>query len=88
MARNPSTFAKRQREQERQRKRASRLKRREARRIEKPVGVQSNDPDFDPDLAGIVPGPQPKPWDDDDDENEDGVGTGAESAASDDTGSA
>jgi hypothetical protein len=26
--------------------------------------------DEDPDIAGIVPGPQPNPWGDDEDENE------------------
>lgn len=53
--------------QKREREKAKREKQvqKAARRSE----IKSQKPDFagdgDPDLAGIVPGPQPKPWDDD-----------------------
>jgi hypothetical protein len=65
MARNRSaTFAKRTRERERQEKRKVKAEKRAQRRSEKegrpdlPAGV-------DPDIAGIVPGPQPSQLDDD-----------------------
>ena len=65
MGRNQATFAKRQREQERQRKRADKIKQRKERRLEKDAAGPRDDDGVDPDLAHIVPGPQPKPWDDD-----------------------
>ena len=66
MARNQATFAKRQREQDRQRKRAQKLKGRQERRFRKEAAGPRDEDGVDPDVAHIVPGPQPKPWDDDD----------------------
>ena len=60
MGRNPATFAKRQRELQKQEKRAEKARRKADRRHE-----SSSDVDVaageDPDIAGIVPGPQPIP---------------------------
>jgi len=57
-----ATFAKRQKEiarQERAREKAAkRVERKETR-----VKVDRNAADVDPDIAGIVPGPQPLPYD-------------------------
>jgi hypothetical protein len=55
--RGPMTFAKRQREMEQK----ERAKEREARRVERRARVpgQAKDGDEDPDIAGIIPGPQP-----------------------------
>ena len=65
MARNPSRFAKMQRERERQRRRAERAQRKAERRDQKPDELKgADDAQLDPDIAHIVPGPQPKPWDD------------------------
>ena len=65
MPRNPASFAKRQRELARQRKRAEKSRRREERRDRRPAdGDQVSD--VDPDIAGIIPGPQPKPEDEED----------------------
>jgi hypothetical protein len=58
------TFGKRQREADRDRKKrskAERLARRRSTRDDPPAA-----PGEDPDIAGIVPGPQPLPWDDED----------------------
>jgi hypothetical protein len=59
--RGRATFAKRQKEiarQERAREKAAkRVERKETKgKVERPEG-------FDPDIAGIVPGPQPLPYD-------------------------
>jgi hypothetical protein len=68
---------KRQRERAREDKRKRKTERREQRKLEEKDGGTGEDPD----LAGIVPGPQPKPWDDeglspldasDDDDSPDG----------------
>ena len=59
MARNPSAFAKRMREQDRARKREEREKRRAIRRD---TSAPDRSGEEDPDLAGIVPGPQRQPW--------------------------
>ena len=50
---------KRQRERQREEKRKKKAERREQRKLEEKPGEAAEDPD----LAGIVPGPQPKPWD-------------------------
>ena len=63
----PTTFAKRQREIRKRQRRQEKLERRAQRKLEKeqaaleaPEGM----PGEDPDIAGIVPGPQPLPdWD-------------------------
>lgn len=60
------SFAKRQRERSRkERQREKELKRKE-RRADKPD--RPTVPGEDPDIAGIIPGPQPKPEDMDNDE--------------------
>ena len=57
MARSSSTFAKRQREQERRERGEAKLVRRAERKdIDRPNTAGDGE---DPDLAGIVPGPQP-----------------------------
>jgi hypothetical protein len=61
--RRPS-ISKRQKELRRDEKR----KEKDARRAERDRERQQHGPrppDEDPDIAGIVPGPQPKPWEDD-----------------------
>ncbi len=64
MAQNRSaTFAKRARERARQEKRREKAEKRAQRRAEKedrPTLIDGEDPD----IAGIVPGPQPSPFDD------------------------
>jgi len=60
---NPSSFAKRQREMERQRKKAEKARRR-AERKSRPNDTTAAG--VDPDIAGIVPGPQEQPWMEDD----------------------
>lgn len=62
MGRNPSSFAKRQRERERQRKRAEKAARRRERRERGDDDSGDADNGIDPDIAGIVPGPQPHPF--------------------------
>lgn len=55
---SPTTFKKREREralQQRQQDKAQKRKERKAERVDKPNG----EGDIDPDIAGIVPGPQP-----------------------------
>jgi hypothetical protein len=59
---------KRSRERAKQEKRQQKAERR-AQSTTKP-GVKRLPGDEDPDLAGIVPGPQPSPWGDDDLEDE------------------
>ena len=52
--------------QKREREKAKREKQQQ--KIARRAEIKSQKPNFtgdgDPDLAGIVPGPQPKPWDD------------------------
>ena len=59
---NPATFAKRQRELEKKRRRQEKLERRAMRKDQK-VEDAENAPEvvseIDPDIAGIIPGPQP-----------------------------
>jgi hypothetical protein len=60
MRRGPNPFEKRQKElarKERQKKKAERRDIRDRERAERPT----TGPDEDPDIAGIVPGPQPPP---------------------------
>ena len=74
MASRPKvTQQKRARERARQERQQEKLRRRDeakVRRANMPAGAVS---DEDPDIAGIVPGPQPSPWGDDDllDDSED-----------------
>ena len=49
--------------QEKQQQKAERRAQTKARRAE--TGTPSPEGDEDPDIAGIVPGPQPNPWGDD-----------------------
>ena len=52
------SFAKRQKERARQDKQRDKLAKRQQRRAEKPT-KEASEGDVDPDIAGIVPGPQP-----------------------------
>ena len=61
MSNRISTFAKRQREQEQKERVRERAQRREDRKARK--GQSTGEAGVDPDIAGIVPGPQ-KPNDD------------------------
>ena len=67
MASRPKvTQQKRARERARQERQQEKLRRRDeakVRRANTPAGAAS---DEDPDIAGIVPGPQPSPWGDED----------------------
>lgn len=71
------TQQKRARERAKQERQQEKTRRREEAKLRK---VSSTHPatDEDPDIAGIVPGPQPKPWNDEDllpmDEEEQGNG--------------
>jgi hypothetical protein len=63
MSNRNATFAKRQREQNQKDKASQKAARREERRTEKvprAPGEAGGDDDIDPDLVGIVPGPQPR----------------------------
>lgn len=64
----PTTFAKRQREMRKRQRRQEKLERRAQRKIDKEqaaLEAPENTTGEDPDIAGIVPGPQPLPdWDD------------------------
>lgn len=64
MSNRNATFAKRQREQNQKDKAQQKAARREERRSTKEARPAGED-DIDPDLIGIVPGPQPRPDDDD-----------------------
>ncbi|MDP8999928.1 MAG: hypothetical protein M3O46_07435 [Myxococcota bacterium] len=55
-----TTFAKRQKERARQEKQRAKDEKRKQRRAEGPA-PQTVEPGVDPDIAGIVPGPQPVP---------------------------
>jgi hypothetical protein len=55
----PTTFAKRQKEKDRQDRRRDKEQKRNERRL-KPSDAKPKDGE-DPDIAGIVPGPQPLP---------------------------
>ena len=58
-----TSVTKRQKEQARQQRRQSKEMRREQRAAEKGERPQGTDGE-DPDIAGIVPGPQANPWGD------------------------
>lgn len=58
----PATFAKRQRELSKKRKRQEKLERRAMRKeqkVEDAANASDIGGDMDPDIAGIIPGPQP-----------------------------
>ena len=66
MASRPKvTQQKRARERARQERQQEKLRRRDEAKVRR-ANTPSAAAGEDPDLAGIVPGPQPKPWDDDD----------------------
>ena len=56
----PTSFGKRQRERNRQEKQREKEQRRDQRRKDKPAKPATANGE-DPDIAGIVPGPQPLP---------------------------
>ena len=58
---NRPTFAKRQKEQKRKERRQKKAERRALRQDEKRKRIEDapSDPDVDPDIAEITPGPQP-----------------------------
>jgi hypothetical protein len=58
----PSTFSKRQKEKERQDRAKEKIAKREERKRDKATRP-AGETDEDPDIAGIVPGPQPIPED-------------------------
>jgi hypothetical protein len=60
MPQNPGAL-KRQKELARLEWQREKAAKRERRKKDKPEGGSSHDPESDPDLAGIVPGPQPLP---------------------------
>jgi len=64
MNRTRPSLQKREREKAKREKQAQKAARRAEIKSQKPTAGG----DGDPDLAGIVPGPQPKPWDDDQDD--------------------
>jgi hypothetical protein len=57
--RGPTTFAKRKRELEKQEKRQAKLDRRAQRKEDKADRPDRGEHEEDPDIAGIIPGPQP-----------------------------
>lgn len=59
------TQQKRARERAKQERQQEKSRRREENKMRKGVGPETR-PGEDPDIAGIVPGPQPKPWNDED----------------------
>lgn len=61
--RTKPTQQKRARERARQEKQQQKAVRRQEAKS-KPGPVRTGNPDEDPDIAGITPGPQPSPWDD------------------------
>jgi hypothetical protein len=72
--RNPMARGKRERERARAEKQKEKAARRAEARARRGAGTGTHAGDEDPDIAGIVPGPQANPWGDDplpDDESED-----------------
>ena len=61
--RSGSTFKKRQKEMARQQKAQDKFARRLQKKKERQDVPTPGVPDEDPDIAGIVPGPQPLPYD-------------------------
>lgn len=64
MAKAQLSQQKRARERAKQEKRQLKAERRQQAKHERPKGSPSTGED--PDIAGIIPGPQPSPWGDDD----------------------
>jgi hypothetical protein len=60
--RSRQTFIKRQKERARQEKQRLKAEKRAQRKEEKDVEGDDAPRGVDPDIAGIVPGPQPQPW--------------------------
>ncbi len=60
------TQQKRARERAKQERMQEKTRRREEVKVRKASEPASATGDEDPDIAGIVPGPQPRPWEDDD----------------------
>jgi hypothetical protein len=60
------TQQKRARERAKQERQQEKTRRREEVKTRKANEPHSPGGDEDPDIAGIVPGPQPRPWEDDD----------------------
>ena len=58
------TLEKRAKERARQEKRKQKEERRASAKADRPTGVRPPSGE-DPDIAGIVPGPQPSPWGED-----------------------
>jgi hypothetical protein len=65
--RNPLARGKRERERARAEKQKEKAARRQEARSRRDSGPSSSGGE-DPDIAGIVPGPQPNPWGDEPDE--------------------
>ena len=71
MASRPKvTQQKRARERARQERQQEKLRRRDEAKARR-SNTSSTSDGVDPDIAGIVPGPQPRPWEDDVDEPSD-----------------
>jgi hypothetical protein len=70
MASRPKvTQQKRARERARQERQQEKVRRREEAKVRR-ANTPGPAGDEDPDIAGIIPGPQPSPWGDEDDETE------------------
>ena len=61
--RTKATMQKRARERARQERQQEKVQRREENKVRK-ANAAPRPADEDPDIAGIVPGPQPSPWED------------------------
>ena len=61
------TQQKRARERAKQERQQEKTRRREEAKIRRANSPQQGNTDEDPDIAGIIPGPQPSPWGDVDD---------------------
>jgi hypothetical protein len=60
------TQQKRARERAKQERQVEKTRRREEAKVRKANEPRQSGGDEDPDIAGIIPGPQPSPWGDDD----------------------
>ena len=70
MASRPKvTQQKRARERARQERQQEKVRRREEAKVRR-ANTPGHAGDEDPDIAGIIPGPQPSPWGDEDEDNE------------------
>ena len=63
--RGPLGRGKRERERARAEKQKAKIVRRDEKKQRRNEGGSDSPPGVDPDIAGIVPGPQPNPWLDD-----------------------